>query len=85
MFAFRDIGLLQKRIILTFQEKKFSQPLTKKIGVNGIFYKVEEETEQYIDECSGHLIVTCVVGKTNIQIQQKSFKRCISKYYIYSK
>ena len=45
---------------------------------------VVEVDQRYIDVCSGQLIITCVVGKTEIPIHQETFNRCTSKYYIYS-
>jgi hypothetical protein len=80
----RDIALLQKKIIVIFQENILSRRITTKISVNGIFYMVVEEVEHYFDVCSGQLIVTCIVGKTEIPIHQESFNRCTSKWYIYS-
>jgi hypothetical protein len=53
-------------------------------SVNGIFYMVVKRVEHYCDVCSGQLIVTCVVGKTEIPIHQESFNRCISKWYMQS-
>ena len=84
MFVFRDIALLQKKIIVIFQENIISRRIATKTSVDGIFYMVVERVEHYFDECSGQLIVTCVVGKTEIPIHQESFKRCTSKWYIYS-
>ena len=56
-----------------------------KTSDNGIFYMVVEEVnKRYIDVCSGQLIVTCVVGKTEISIHKETFNTCTSKYYIYS-
>ena len=37
---------------------------------------VVEVDQRYIDVCSGQLIVTCVVGKTEIPIHQETFNRC---------
>jgi hypothetical protein len=51
------------------------------LSVNGIFYMVVERVEHYFDVCSGQLIVTCVVGKTEIPIHQETFNRCTSQYY----
>ena len=83
MFAFRESVLLQKRIIVIFQENIISRRLTTKTIVNGIFYMVVEEVEHYFDVCSWQLIVTCLVGKTEIPVHQESFNGCTSKYYIY--
>ena len=44
---------------------------------------VVEEVEHYFDVCSWQLIVTCLVGKTEIPVHQESFNGCTSKYYIY--
>jgi hypothetical protein len=40
---------------------------------------VDEVDQRYVD-----VIVTCVVGKTEIPIHQETFNRCTSKYYMYS-
>ena len=85
VFAFREIISLQKRIIFTFQENIISRRLTTKTSVNGIFYVVLERVAHQVDVCSGQLIVTCVVGKTEIPVHQKSFNGCTSNYHIYSK
>jgi hypothetical protein len=63
------------------QENIISRLITTNTSVNGIFYMVVERVEHYFDVCSGQLIVTCVVGKTEIPIHQESFKRCTSKWY----
>jgi hypothetical protein len=84
VFVFRDIVLLQKKIIVIFQENIISRRITTKTSANGIFYMVVERVEHYVDVCSGQLIVSCVVGKTEIPIHQESFNRCTSKWYIYS-
>jgi hypothetical protein len=84
VFVFRDIVLLEKQIIVIFQENIISRRITTKTSVNGIFYMVVEMVKHYFDVCSGKLIVTCVVGKTEIPIHQESFNRCTSKWYIYS-
>ena len=81
MFVFRDIALLQKHIIVIFQEHIISRLITTNTSVNGIFYMIVERVEHYFDVCSGKLIVTCVVGKTEIPIHQESFNRCTSKWY----
>ena len=62
---------------IMFNENIISRRITTKTSVNGIFYKVVERVEHYFDVCSGQLIVTCVVGKTEIPIHQESFNRCI--------
>jgi hypothetical protein len=84
VFVFRDIALLQKTIIVIFQENIISRRIMTKTCANGIFYMVVERVEHYFDVCSGHLIVTCVVGKTEIPIHRELFNRCTSKWYIYS-
>jgi hypothetical protein len=84
VLVFRDIALLQKKIIVIFQENIISRRITTNTSVNRIFYMVVERVEHYVDVCSGQLIVTCVVGKTEIPIHQESFNRCTSKWYIYS-
>jgi hypothetical protein len=84
VFVFRDIALLQKKIIVIFQKNIISRQITTNTMVNGIFYMVVEMVEHYFDACSGQLIVKCVVGKTEIPIHQESFNRCTSKWYIYS-
>ena len=84
MFVFRDIVLLQKKIIVIFQENIISRRIATKTRANGIFYMVVERVEHYVDVCSGQLIVICVVGKTEIPIHQESFNRCTSKWYVYS-
>ena len=72
-------------IIVIFKENIISRQLTTKTSVNGIFYMAVVEVDQlYVEVCSGQLIVTCVVGKTEIPIHQEAFNRCTSKYYIYS-
>jgi hypothetical protein len=45
---------------------------------------VVERVEHYFDVCSGQLMVTCVVGKTEIPIHQESFNRCTSKWYMHN-
>ena len=45
---------------------------------------VDKVAQLYVDVCSGQLIVTCVVGNTEIPIHQETFNRCTSKSYIYS-
>jgi hypothetical protein len=82
VFAFIESVFLQKRIIVIFQENIISRRLTTKTIVNGIFYMVVEEVEHYVDVCSGKLMVTCLVGKTEIPVHQVSFNGCTSKYYI---
>jgi hypothetical protein len=84
VFVFRNIALLQKKIIVIFQDNIISRRITTKTSVNGIFYMVVERVEHYFDVCSGQLIVTCVVGKTEIPIHQESFNRCTSKWYMHS-
>ena len=84
MFVFRDIVLFQKKIIVISQENIISRRITTKTSVNGIVYMVVERVKHYLDVCSGQLIVTCFVGKTEIPIHQESFNRCTSKLYIYS-
>ena len=64
------------RCTIMFNENIISRRLTTKTSVNGIFYMVIERVEHYFDVCSGQLIVTCVVGKTEITIHQESFNRC---------
>ena len=81
MFVFRDIALLQKHIIVIFQENIISRLITTNTSVNGIFYMVVERVEHYFDVSSGQLIVTCIVGKTEIPIYQESFNRYTSKWY----
>jgi hypothetical protein len=83
VFVFRDIVLLQKKIIVIFQENIISRRITTQTSVNGIFYMVVERVEHYFDICSGQLIVACVVGKTEIPIHRESFNRCTSKWYSY--
>ena len=61
---------------IMYNDNIISQRLTTKTSVNGIFYMVVEEVEHQVDACSGQLIVTCVVGKTEIPIHQESFNRC---------
>ena len=61
---------------IMYNDNIISQRLTTKTRVNGIFYMVVEEVEHQVDVCSGQLIVTCVVGKTEIPIHQESFNRC---------
>ena len=56
MFVFRDIVLLQKKIIVIFQENIISRRITTQTSVNGIFYMVVERVEHYFDICSGQLI-----------------------------
>ena len=75
---------MQKKIIVIFQENIISRRKTAMTNVNGIFYMVVERVEHYFDVCSGQLIVTCVVGKTEIPIHQESFNRCTSKWYMHS-
>jgi hypothetical protein len=84
VFVYRDIALLPKKLIVIFQENIISRRITTMTGVNGIVYMVVERVEHYFDVCSGQLIVTCVVGKTEIPIHQESFNRCISKWYMQS-
>jgi hypothetical protein len=84
VFVFRDIALLQKKIIVIFQDNIIPRRITTKTSVNGIFYMVVERIEHYFDVRSGQLIVTCVVGKTEIPIHQESFNRCTSKWYMHS-
>jgi hypothetical protein len=67
VFVFRDIVLLQKKIIVIFQENIISRRITTKTSANGIFYMVVERVEHYFDVCSGQLIVSCVVGKIIIE------------------
>ena len=65
------------KCIIMFNENIISRQLTTKTSVNGIFYMVVVEVDQlYVDVCSGQLIVTCVVGKTEIPIYQETFNRC---------
>ena len=64
---------------IKFNENLISRGLTTKAGVNGIFYKVVEEVEHSFDVCNGQVIVTCVVGKTEIPIHQEIFNRCSKK------
>ena len=62
---------------IMFNENIISRQLTTKTSVNGIFYMVVVEVDQrYIDVCSGQLIVTCAVGKTEIPIHQETFNTC---------
>jgi hypothetical protein len=84
VFVFRDIVLLQETIIVIFQENLISRRIATTTSANGIFYMVVERVEHSFDVCSGQLIVSCVVGKTEIQIHRESFNRCTSKWYIYS-
>ena len=84
MFVYRDIALLQKNNIVIFQENLISRRIATTTSANGIFYMVVERVEHSFDVCSGQLIVSCVVGKTEIQIHRESFNRCTSKWYIYS-
>jgi hypothetical protein len=65
---FYNMIIARKKIIVIFQENLISRELTTKTSVNGIFYIVVEEVEHSFDVCRGQLIVTCVVGKTEIPI-----------------
>jgi hypothetical protein len=42
VFVFRDIALLQKKMIVIFQENIISRRITTMTSVNGIFYMVVE-------------------------------------------
>jgi hypothetical protein len=79
VFVFRDIVILQKKIIVIFQGYIITRRETTKIRVKGIFYMVVERVKHYFDVCSGQLNVTCVVGSTTIPIHQELINRCTSK------
>jgi hypothetical protein len=84
VFVFRDIVLLQKKIIVIFQENIISRRITTKTSANGIFYMVVERVEHYVDVCSGQLIAICVVGKTEIPIHRYVYSHQATITFLYT-